>query len=228
MLAFTSAHFSLIMLRIKKPDMDRPFRIPLNIKIKGYYFPISAILGGICTLSVWFLVIFTKPDGRYLGIAWMVIGTALYLYYRKKTKLKAAGTLSVEKVPAPAFKSLKIGKIVVPLSDAKTFNSLLKIALDTAINHTSKITAIHYIDVPYTVPLDTHLMHSEHQALKSWQALAESKGVELKFEIARSRKIDDVIFDIVKDEKADLVIMSEASKRLLKKLKSKSKVWICN
>ncbi|MBI3236899.1 MAG: amino acid permease, partial [Chlamydiales bacterium] len=36
MIAFTSAHLSLIVLRIKKPHLKRPFKIPFNIRIRGY------------------------------------------------------------------------------------------------------------------------------------------------------------------------------------------------
>ncbi len=228
MLAFTSAHASLIALRIKQPNMERPFRLGLNIKIKGKYIPLSAIIGGLATSSVWVLVVITKPDGRYLGIAWMSVGIAMYLYYRKYKKLKAVGTIAVEKVPAPAFKSLKINKILVPLPKEPTYNELLKVALDTAIYHNSSIVAVHFIDIPHAAPIDTPMIQAHLSNLKSWQALIESKGLSLRLEVVRTRKKEEAIADLVIHEKADLVITSDVSRELLYRLRNKAKVWICN
>jgi APA family basic amino acid/polyamine antiporter len=228
MLAFTSAHISLIVLRVKQPNLERPFRLPFNIKIKGYYIPISAVVGGLCTLSVWVLVVITKPQGRYLGIGWMLVGLAMYLYYRKFKKLKASGTIAIEKVPAPSFKALKIHKILVTLHDETSYNNLLKIAIDTAIYHSSKIIAVHFIDVPYAAPIDTPMIEAQNLKMKSWQALAESKGLDLSFEVARSRKAEEAVKEMVISEKPDLVIAQEMSKSLLKKLKNMARVWVCH
>lgn len=228
MLAFTSAHFSLIALRIKYPNMARPYRLPFNIKIKNRYIPISAVVGGLSTLSVWVLVIVTKPQGRYLGIAWMLFGLGMYLYYRKFKKLNSSGTIAIEKVAAPKFKGLKINKILVALNHESDPSNLLKIALDTAVNHSSKLKVVQFIDIPYTAPLDTHIIDADNLGLKSWQALAESKDLSFSIEVARTRKLDEALEEFIDDEKIDLFITSDISKQLLKKLKNKAKVWVCN
>jgi APA family basic amino acid/polyamine antiporter len=228
MLAFTSAHFSLIALRIKYPNMARPYRLPFNIKIKNRHIPISAVVGGLSTLSVWVLVIVTKPQGRYLGIAWMLFGLGMYLYYRKFKKLNSSGTIAIEKVAAPKFKGLKINKILVALNHESDPSNLLKIALDTAVNHSSKLKVVQFIDIPYTAPLDTHIIDADNLGLKSWQALAESKDLSFSIEVARTRKLDEALEEFIDDEKIDLFITSDISKQLLKKLKNKAKVWVCN
>jgi APA family basic amino acid/polyamine antiporter len=204
------------------------FAAILHIKIKGKYLPISAIIGGLATLSVWVLVVITKPDGRYLGIAWMLLGLGMYYYYRRFKKLKASGTIAIERVKAPVFKSLKISKIIVQLQEVALFNDLLKIALDTAIHHQSNIIAVHCVDIPYAAPLDTPMIHPHLEQLKSWQALFESKGLSLTVEVLRARKKDEAVLDLVEQENADLVITSDMSKQLLKRLEKKAKVWICH
>jgi APA family basic amino acid/polyamine antiporter len=82
LLCFALAHASLLSLRIKKPDLPRPFRLGLNIKVKGKALPLTAILGLLATAGIWVEVIVTQPFGRWVGIIWMVIGLLVFLTYR--------------------------------------------------------------------------------------------------------------------------------------------------
>lgn len=47
LLAFTMAHVLIIALRIRKPDMPRPFMIPGNIPVGRRKIPITAVVGGM-------------------------------------------------------------------------------------------------------------------------------------------------------------------------------------
>src|SRR3954463_10631932 len=49
MLSFTMAHLSVIALRIKQPDIDRPWRGPLNVRFRGHALPLFALFGGFGT-----------------------------------------------------------------------------------------------------------------------------------------------------------------------------------
>lgn len=229
MLAFTSAHISLLVLRYKHPEMERPFKIPFNITIKGKAYPIAAIIGAISTISVFILVVFTKPDGRNLGVIWMVLGTLLYFLYRKRFQLKAAGRLKIEKVKPPEFKPLDIKKIFVPIFNNKNADQIIDIAIDTAMLHQSKIVCVDFEDIPYAVPIRTQLVDLTHSKLKSWKALSESKGIEFELYTYRSHHVYEDALEITKKCSADLVISSEVEKEFLKKLRKKNKVsvWIC-
>ena len=44
MLAFTIAHLSIIVLRYREPDRDRPYRIPFSIDFRGASLPLPAVL----------------------------------------------------------------------------------------------------------------------------------------------------------------------------------------
>lgn len=85
MLAYTIAHVSIIALRIKEPQMIRPFKVPFNIKIKNRKIPLPALIGGLVTATTWVIVIWTHPFGRVVGFLWMLLGIVLYLVYRKFT-----------------------------------------------------------------------------------------------------------------------------------------------
>jgi basic amino acid/polyamine antiporter, APA family len=82
-LAYTLAHASIIALRIKEPQLPRPFKIPLNIKIKGREIPLTAVLGGLVTALTWVIVVYTHPIGRIVGFVWLAVGLVIYYIYRK-------------------------------------------------------------------------------------------------------------------------------------------------
>lgn len=100
MLAFTLAHASIIALRVKRPNLPRPFEPWGNVRWRGSRIPISAILGMLGTFSVWLIVIFTHPWGRTVGFIWLAIGITSYVFYRRRQGLSL--TLTV-KAPGPVF-----------------------------------------------------------------------------------------------------------------------------
>ncbi|MBN1160462.1 MAG: APC family permease [Dehalococcoidales bacterium] len=81
LLCFALAHASILRLRIKKPDMPRPFKLGWNIRIKDKELPFTAILGLLATTSIWMVVMVTQPFSRWAGIAWMVGGFTVFLIY---------------------------------------------------------------------------------------------------------------------------------------------------
>lgn len=83
MLSYTIAHVSLIALRVKHPEMNRPFKLPLNLKIRGREIPFTAILGGLGTMTVWIMVTLTQPYGRAIGLPFIAIGVIMYMLYRR-------------------------------------------------------------------------------------------------------------------------------------------------
>jgi len=82
LLAFMFSHASIIGLRIRKPDLPRPFKLGWNIRIKGRELPISAIIGFLATTTIWLLILVTEAYSRWVGLGWMVIGLIIYFFYR--------------------------------------------------------------------------------------------------------------------------------------------------
>lgn len=90
-LAYTAAHASIIALRVKEPDLPRPFKIPLNIKIKNREIPVTAIIGGLATFITWTIVVYTHAIGRVVGFAWLAVGLLIFYLYRRKLKRLGRG-----------------------------------------------------------------------------------------------------------------------------------------
>jgi APA family basic amino acid/polyamine antiporter len=85
-LAYSLAHASIIALRIKEPNLPRPFKIPLNIRIKGKEIPVTAVLGGLATFTTWFIVVYTHSIGRIVGFAWLAVGLLVFFFYQQRLR----------------------------------------------------------------------------------------------------------------------------------------------
>jgi basic amino acid/polyamine antiporter, APA family len=90
--AYMLVFVSLLVLRFTDPWTPRPFKVPLNIRLRGHdgevrLLPIVGILGflGISTIVV--LVVLTHAIGRIAGPAWIVLGLLLYGWHRRRQKL---------------------------------------------------------------------------------------------------------------------------------------------
>lgn len=92
LLAFMFAHASILSLRVRKPELPRPFKIGWNIRFKGYELPISAILGLVTLSIIWIIIIITQSYSRWIGLAWMVVGLIIYYFYRRKEHLPLTHT----------------------------------------------------------------------------------------------------------------------------------------
>jgi APA family basic amino acid/polyamine antiporter len=88
LLCFALAHAAILALRIKKPDLLRPFKLGLNVTVRRRELPLTALLGLAATSVIWIVVIATQPFSRWAGILWMAIGlTVYYLYQIRKQVL---------------------------------------------------------------------------------------------------------------------------------------------
>jgi APA family basic amino acid/polyamine antiporter len=87
LLAFMFAHASVISLRVRKPELERPFKLGGNIRIRGRQIPISSVIGLLATTTIWIIILITQPYSRWVGLGWMVIGFIVYAIYRWRSHL---------------------------------------------------------------------------------------------------------------------------------------------
>lgn len=88
LLCFALAHASILALRIRRPDLPRPFKLRLNLSVRGKDLPVTAIIGLMATFIIWIVVIVSQPFSRWAGIMWMTIGLIVFLAYRHSKRKK--------------------------------------------------------------------------------------------------------------------------------------------
>ena len=241
MLAFFMTHLSLIILRIKKPKASRPFKVPFNVRFGKFSIPISAMVGALSTFTVWCLVIFTKPDGRYMGAGWLAFGLLIYFLYRKKNEIPTMGKIKVEKIHVEDFKKASYKNILVAAiggSESQT----IQMASETAKVHGAKVSAIYIVEVPFSMSLDSDLHDqttSGESILKKAEAIGREYNMSITLRMIRARAFEKALLEIIKKEDIDLLILgssktAKASTKnydaAIKKLFKRSlcPVWVCS
>jgi APA family basic amino acid/polyamine antiporter len=171
LLAFTAAQLAVIKLRVDEPDLPRPYRAPLNVRIRGADIPLPAIVGSILTFTIWVLALATHPGARYAGPAWLAIGLVVFIAVRI-----SHGEGLMEKVTAdderPMETVLQAHKILVPMKLGVIGEEMLATAIKLATEHDSEVQALHVIRVPLEQALDATMYDEEERADAS---LAEAK-----------------------------------------------------
>jgi APA family basic amino acid/polyamine antiporter len=209
MLAFFSAHVSLIVHRIKFPDAIRPFKIKGSIGRGKIKIPITAILGACATLSVWLLVVITKPYGRILGFSWIAFGLVIYFSYRKKKELSLFGQVEIEKVEVKGYSEIGFKRILLP-TKGHLGTDTLQVGCAIAKIYNAKLTVIHVIEVPLMLPISMQLASQNHFSeaiLKKAEAIAAEQGIKIELKSIQARSCLKAILELTEKGEFDLCIL---------------------
>src|SRR5207249_12174093 len=91
LVAYVSAHASLIVTRNTDRPRFRPFRVPLTLHLKRrsgtMALPLLPLTGLLATSARWIAVIVTHELGRELRTVWVAMGVRLYMYFRRMTRV---------------------------------------------------------------------------------------------------------------------------------------------
>jgi APA family basic amino acid/polyamine antiporter len=115
MISFTAAHISVIVLRIREPDLERPWTTPFNIRWRGKLLPVTAILGAIGTFSVWLVIVAFQDTSRLIAFAWIGIGLVMYVVYRKAKGYSLTKTVAKVVMPETMKSDIDYDQILVPI-----------------------------------------------------------------------------------------------------------------
>jgi APA family basic amino acid/polyamine antiporter len=216
MLSFGLAHASLIGLRIREPDMDRPFRVGWNLRFGRLEVPVTSIIGLLGTAAVWVDVILTKPAGRNLGFLWMGAGVVSYLWYRRQQKLPAAARVEIERLQMPGYKPVGVKKVLVPMRSIDS-NDTIQFAARIAKTHGADLSAVHVIEIPPSLPLDTFFPEKLALAdsiVEQAQAIGREYEVPINAQVKQSRSAGEAIVELAKEGGYDLIIIGDRPRPL--------------
>jgi basic amino acid/polyamine antiporter, APA family len=164
MLSFTIAHVSVATLRVKRPDVKRPWRGPGNIRIRGYELPLYSVLGGIGTGIA--LIVATALDTRVLvsGVGWMALGITLYVIYRRRQGLSLTETHKVV-VPKPVVEhEVEYESVLVAFEDDHYSPEAVSTAVRLAARRRRGIHVLVTITVPPNSPINAAMPEQEAKA----------------------------------------------------------------
>ena len=215
MLSFTMAHASVVALRIKQPDHERPWKGPGQITVRGVELPLFAVLGGLGTGIA--LIVATALDTRVLisGVLWMAGGVALYLLYRRRQELPLTETRKVVVPKAAVEHEVEYESVLVAFEDSHYSAEAIRTAAKLAALRRRGIHVLVTITVPANVPIDASLPELEAKAeeLIDSARVAGGRRVTGHWEKVRSGEHGRRIVKEAKEIKARAIVMSLPRRR---------------
>jgi APA family basic amino acid/polyamine antiporter len=210
MLSFTVAHASVIQLRRKRKDDELAFRARPNLRFRGVDWPVFAIFGGTATGLAWLVVVVQTPGTRYAGLGWLVIGFAVYVFYRRRVlKLSLTETVRAPVVIGPGA-ALEYRTILVPIAAGYPSDEAMDVACRLAAERRATIVAMTAIEVPLELPLDAYLpdaVSAANEQLDEARAIGESYGVNVITRLVRARNAGRAIVDEAARRHAEIIVM---------------------
>jgi APA family basic amino acid/polyamine antiporter len=222
MLAFTIAHLSIIRLRYSEPDRDRPYRIPLSVRVRGGELPLPAAFGALASAAGFVAVMVLHEPARYVGLGWMIVGIALYVIYRRadETSLLKRVTVSPTVLRSEPTPEREYGSILVPLFGTELDDDIIQTAAllvsgeqtDAAAIDMATIEALWVFVIPMSLPLDASL--PEAQIKHARKVLARAKavgeeytGVQVATATVRTRRAGFAIVDEARRRGVEAIVL---------------------
>jgi APA family basic amino acid/polyamine antiporter len=165
MLSFTIAHVSVVKLRQRYPEKERKWKPPGSVRAFGFDVPLTAVFGGLGTFTAWIVVMALNPRTLVIGAIWMVLGTAIYLLYRRSLGLSPVQTHKVL-LPEPlGVEEIEYQSVLVAFEDDEPFSEQTTVtAVRLAAKRRRAIHVISVVTVPSHLPLDAPLRPQEEEA----------------------------------------------------------------
>jgi basic amino acid/polyamine antiporter, APA family len=213
LLAFTAAQLAVIRLRFTQPSLERPFRVPGNVRIRGVPVPLAALVGAPLTFVLWIGALATHDAARIAGPIWLLAGAILYVAVRRaehERLLEHVEPLQPDLVPEEegVYES-----ILVPVKLGVIGEEMLATAIALAEERGCAVRALHVIRVPLELPIEAEMVEEEEKAeasLADAKLLASEHGVEVEGEIIRARSIGEAIVDRASQDGVDLILLGSA------------------
>ena len=211
LLAFTAAQAAVVRLRVKEPDLVRPFRARPEVRIRGVAVPLPALVGAPLTFAVWVLSMITHPGARYAGPAWLAAGIVIYLLVRRGERVGLLEDVEpVEALPPGA----EFQRVLVPMKLGDIGEEMVATAVALAKERRASVEALYVVAVPRERPLDGPLPPEVEEraraSLEEARALGEENGVDVATETVRARSIGHAIVEEAQRRHADLIVLGSA------------------
>ena len=230
-LAFTIAHLSICRLRYSEPDRDRPYRVPLSVRLGKGELPLPAVFGALASAGGFVAVLVVHPEARYVGVGWMLVGIVLYVVYRHadETSLLRRVTVSPRALRVEPTSERDYGSILVPLFGTELDDDIVQTAArlvageptDDAAIDAATIEAVWIFVIPMSLPLDASL--PEAQLKHARQVLARAKavgeeytGVHVATAIVRTRRAGYAIVDESRRRGVEAIVLGAEEPSLIR------------
>jgi basic amino acid/polyamine antiporter, APA family len=211
MLSFTMAHLAVLALRVKQPDRERPYRAPMNVRVRGRLLSLTPLLGAAGTFAAWLSVVALHVEARTVGIGWMAAGLAGYAIYRRRQGLDLTSPVKIDRGERPPdFTELGYRSALVPIFgtdvDAHALSAAAKL-----VDREATVDALYVLPVPPQLSLDAGLAEEEDRGrsvLEAARLAGRSRGVRVRTSLLRTRNPARTILDEARRTGVEVIYLS--------------------
>jgi APA family basic amino acid/polyamine antiporter len=220
-LAISIAHLSLIRLRFTDPDRERPYSVPLGVRIGGTAVPLPALLGLLLAGAGFVSIIVLHGAALWVGGGWMAFGLVSYFVYRRLVQgLPLTARVSVpEQALLKHPPDVELESVLVPvLGTGRLEDDIVQTACRLAEanplegQRNPRLELLYVIDLPLTVPLEGPIppekVAAADRALARAQEITdEYPGVEADIDFVLARDIGEAIVQRARDHEVEAIIV---------------------
>jgi basic amino acid/polyamine antiporter, APA family len=209
MLSFTIAHIAVAVLRVKRPDAERPYRGPGILRVHGWDLPLFAVLGGAGTGLAFVVVTALNLDVALAGVLWLALGIGVYVLYRRGQGLDLTTTAKVA-IPLPVTEhEAEYKSILVAFESGHYVEDAVATAVKLAARRRRGIHVVVWITVPNAVPLDAEMPEQQMaaDAIVEQAKLAGGRRVSGHVEKVRSGQAGRLVIGQAKQMHAAAIVM---------------------
>jgi basic amino acid/polyamine antiporter, APA family len=220
LLAVTIAQVSIVRLRVVEPDLERPYRVPWNVRIGSHELPLLSIIGALISGLAWISVFVLHHTAVWVGGGWMLFGLVFYVIYRRYvegtplTRRVQVPEASLKKQPA----EVEYSTILVPVFGTKLDDDIVSTAgrlADASVDEGERpprLDVVYVAEVPLTVPLDSPLSKDARgrgeRALERAREIGdEYENVEVTTKLIPARSLGSGIVQEARDKGAEVIVM---------------------
>src|SRR5215208_3393684 len=164
LLSFTMAHAAVARLRAKRPDLERPYRGPGNLRIGDYDAPLFALVGGSFTAIAFVVIVVLNLKVAAIGAAWLLVGTAVYAAYRRRQGLDLSSTHKVAIAQPVVDHEAEYDSVLVHVGELTYDEQIIATAVKLAARKRRGIHVLVTITVPNALEIDARMRDAESAA----------------------------------------------------------------
>jgi basic amino acid/polyamine antiporter, APA family len=209
MLSFTIAHLAVIRLRLIDPDRERPYRGPGTISVLGRPLPTFAVVGGLGTAAAFLVVTALNLEVAAAGAAWLAVGIAVYLVFRRRQGLDFTTTTKVA-IAAPVVEhEAEYNSVLVAFEEDEYDPEVVATAAKLAARRRRGIHVLVTITVPSVSPIDASMPEQELKAAEIIEQarLQGGRRVSGHWEKVRPGEVGRRIVDEAREMRAQAIVL---------------------
>ncbi len=220
LLAVTIAQISILRLRVTEPNLERPYRVPLNLRIRGHDLPMPAILGAVISGLAWISVFVLHESAVYVGGGWMLFGLVFYVIYRRFVE----GTSLTQRIVVPEAslkkeaRDVEYSTILVPVFGTKLDDDIVATAgrlADAEVEDGEippRVDVLYVAELPLTVPLESPIpepvrVRAEKALERAREVADEYENVEVTTNLVKARAMGSGIVQEARRRGVEVIVM---------------------